>query len=527
MKVYGYVRLSRDEDKNKESLNTQMDYLRSYAKDNNFELVEIIEDDNVSGYSFDRPGLNRLRELIESGQVDVLIAKDLSRIGRHQAQSLIFMEYLTEYGVRLICISDNYDSNIESNDMIVGLKAWYNEIYVKDISKKIKANIRQKQKDGGLVIVPTFGYYKCPNDPKKFEVDIEAAETVRLIFKLFIEGLGVKKIARHLNEQGFKTPGVIKREKYGIDGRQVDTQDHLWYETSVKRILSNDAYMGRLRCGVTKLKGIKGKKVRVPKEEHIVHEDFFPAIITKEEFDLAQLIAQNRLNGNVRAKNNKIHRYAGILKCSECGKGFVARKTTNKTQKIYYTCATYHRYGNEHCSPHRIYEDALNERLLSEVQSLLIDAQTNLELVDKSILNRKKLQLDYEKELDKLVLEISAAKNELKHYSKQFAKGQINEGLFEELSEETNKNLKNLQDRLEEIGERKDISSNMKTHLIKSIDILTTICKNREITNKDIQLMVDKIVVSDTQVKSKQNRIDVDVKVEWRTPFKYHKVTLS
>lgn len=135
MNVYGYARLSRDEDKNKESLNTQIDLIKDYAEENDFKIIKVFEDDNVSGYTYDRHALNELKELIDDGEVDVLIAKDLSRIGRNNGKTLLFLDYLEDNGVRLILTNEDYDSANDNDDMI-GIKTWFNERYIKDISKK-------------------------------------------------------------------------------------------------------------------------------------------------------------------------------------------------------------------------------------------------------------------------------------------------------------------------------------------------------------------------------------------------------
>lgn len=182
MRAYGYVRISRDEDGKRESIGTQKKVVCDYAKENNIELINVFEDNNISGYSFEREGLQQLMTLIEGKKVDILIAKDLSRIGRHNAKTLLFLDYLDDNGVRLVLLNDNYDSKTD-DDTTIGIKTWYNEMYLKDLSRKIKTNMRQKQKEG-LVIVPHYGYMKDPINPKKIVIDYEVSETVKLIFKL-------------------------------------------------------------------------------------------------------------------------------------------------------------------------------------------------------------------------------------------------------------------------------------------------------------------------------------------------------
>lgn len=208
MRAYGYVRISKDEDGKKESIETHKNVIIDFARQNGIELINIFEDNNVSGYTFKRDGLNNLKELIEDGMVDALVAKDLSRIGRHNAKVLLFLDYLDDKKVRLMLKSDNYDSESD-DDTMLGIRAWYNEMYLKDLSKKITANIRQKQKKG-LVIVQHYGYMKDPADKNKLIIDEDVAGTIRLIFKMYLDGYGCNRIAQYLNENGYETPSVHK-----------------------------------------------------------------------------------------------------------------------------------------------------------------------------------------------------------------------------------------------------------------------------------------------------------------------------
>ncbi|HBP66421.1 MAG TPA: recombinase, partial [Desulfosporosinus sp.] len=193
MGAYGYVRISRDEDGSNESISNQKDTIKDFANDQGIELIDIIEDNDISGYSYNRPGIINIIELVDRGELDVLVVKDLSRIGRHNAKTLLFMEDIEDKGVKIHLSSGNMDENFR------GLQTWFNELYVKDISKKTKAALRTKQKNG-RVNVAHFGYMKDPADKTKCIIDEEAAETVRLLFRLYAEGNGLNKIAKYMNE---------------------------------------------------------------------------------------------------------------------------------------------------------------------------------------------------------------------------------------------------------------------------------------------------------------------------------------
>ena len=185
MSVVGYVRLSRDENKkNYSSIENQKMIIENYAKENGMHIDEWFEDDGVSGFSLERPAFSQIVDRIEK-DIDVVIAKDVSRIGRHNAKVLLFIEHIKELGKKLILIDDSYDSTVESDDDILGIKTWFNERYVKDASKKVKRVIQEKQKMGTLIINAPFGYcIRMNNHEKKIEVIEEEAEIIRRIFDI-------------------------------------------------------------------------------------------------------------------------------------------------------------------------------------------------------------------------------------------------------------------------------------------------------------------------------------------------------
>jgi len=508
MKTFGYARISRDEDGKQESIETQSKLIMSYAKDNDIKIENIIQDNNVSGYTFNRPGLNKIKQLINEREIDVLIAKDLSRIGRNNLETLIFLDLLEESNVRLILITDYFDS-FDKNDSrdLLDFKSLYNQFYVKDTSRKIKSNMKQKQRDG-LVMHPTYGYQKIPGSKNKLIIDEDAAEVVKLIFELCIEGYGSKLISRELNKRGIETPSMYRNRTRGTSCNANWTHGNLWIYTTVYRILKNDAYIGTLRCGKTAKKKIKGKTQMVPEEDHIVHLNYMEPIIDKETFYMVQRLLENRATNNVKAKNLKVHKYAGLIKCKECGKGFVARYNKSKNvTSISYICAVYHRYGKEHCSSHRIKEQELDDIIYSELENQIEKHQEMFESIDISINKSIDLKDSQIQKIEQLEVEIFRMKEEIKSYAKQLARELISEELYNELTEENRKLMKNKISRLEEV---KNYSANLKVkkrEVISSIEILKEILDKKELTNTDLVMLIEKIVIE--EVEEKELLIDV------------------
>lgn len=387
MRAYGYVRISRDEDGKKESIDTQRRVLHTFAEEKGIVLVDVLEDNNISGYTMDRPGFNQLKSLILAGSVDLLLVKDLSRIGRHNAKVLLFLDELTDLGIRLVLMNDNYDSSSD-DDTILGIKTWYNELYLKDLSKKITTNIRQKQREG-LVIVESYGYIKDPTNKNKLLIDESTAPVVRLIFSMYLEGMGCAAIAKKLTQMGITTPSMQKFNRQGFGWKPDWVHKDKWSPTGVKRIITNDAYIGTLRCGVSKLPRMKGKRHRAPKEEHIVHENFMEAIISREDFEAVQTILKQRTKNKQRdGQNQRVHRYAGILKCAECGNGFTTRSRRDKEGnliRLVYNCTTHYRFGNEYCSGHTIHESTIDEHVFSTLEAILHSGALQLGEIERRI----------------------------------------------------------------------------------------------------------------------------------------------
>ena len=375
----GYTRISRDEDKeNYSSIESQQLLIYQYASKNDINIKEIYVDDNKSGYTFERPGIKRVREELKNPDMHVVIAKDLSRIGRHNALTLLFIDEVKAAGKRLILpdeSSGGFDTSKDDDD-IIGIKTWYNERYVKDISKKIRSSLKSRQENGTLIIRPFFGY-KVDEKQKKLVIDEETAFIVKEIFKMYLEGYGYRKIAAYMNERKYMTPSMTIAEKYNSCGRTFKNKvANFWSDIHICRILKNDVYTGVLRLGKTRKPGIKTKPVKVSPDEHFVFENAHEALVTKEDFETVQRIISERDTvkfrgtGNASTKNNNI--FSGLLFCGDCGEYMVSYNPKGKKKS--YVCSSYHRRGRHYCSRHRIAE----EELISHIKNHLTFVKTNL-----------------------------------------------------------------------------------------------------------------------------------------------------
>jgi len=379
LNAVGYARISRDEDReNYSSIDSQRLLIYQYASRHGINIANIYVDDNISGYTFERPGLKRIREELENPDIQIVIAKDLSRIGRHNALTLLFIEEVKKAGKRLILPDESiggFDS-FRDDDDIIGIKTWYNERYIKDISRKIRSSLKSRQENGTLIIRPYFGY-KVAEKQKKLVVEEETASVVREIFRLYLEGNGYRKIAEHLNEKKYMTPSMKISEEYGSEGKVFKNRvSNSWRSVHIGRILKNDVYTGTLRLGKTRRPEIKSKAVKVPLEEQYVFENAHEAIIAKEDFRLVQNIISRRGSikfrgtGSISTKNKNL--FSGILFCGDCGEYMVAFNPMGKKKS--YVCGAYHRRGKKYCSRHRIEE----KELINHIKNNLMFIKTSL-----------------------------------------------------------------------------------------------------------------------------------------------------
>ena len=373
MRVWLYARLSNDDDREMNSLLNQREICQAFAEQHGYIIVGQSFDDNISGMSFDRRGLDELTAAVDADKIDAVIVKDLSRLGRHRTQTALFIDYLREHQVRVISATEGVDTFCDEDDLIIGVRGLMNDYYAKDIGKKIRAGYRQKQKDG-IVITPPFGYWKDKNTGQ-IKIDAEASVTVQLIYSLYLQGCGQKEIARRLNAAGRKTPAQLRAERCGREVRHTHkTRDgqFLWTYASVKNILVEEAYTGVLNNHRREYNN--GKAKHIDKTDWYRHEGFFPVIIGKQEWEQVQALLKRQArpaNGN-QAK----HRYAGLLTCRECGNTFIPMiRCWNGKSRVEYVCRGYHRNGKAYCASHRIHEETLDARVW-ELVSMARESRT-------------------------------------------------------------------------------------------------------------------------------------------------------
>ena len=413
-KVYSvglYIRLSR-EDENKtdvsESITNQKSLLLQYVKENNLRVYDIYIDDGYSGTTFDRPGFNRLIRDCENKLVNMVITKDMSRLGRDYIKTGYYLEkYFPEHNIRYIAITDNIDTYLNnSNNDIAPFKAIMNDYYAKDISKKIKSSLRAKQKEGKWVGSRCpYGYDKDINNKNHLVINEEQAGIVRYIFDLSLNGLTCFKIANKLTLENIKTPA----QYYNFNWKNnYNMNMGKWHPKTIKDILTNRLYTGDLVQNRRSKVNYKIKKVVYNKEcDYIVVPNTHEAIIDKELFDRVQSLIPKNVGRNEKREN---HLLDGLLYCGECNHRISVSPRRKIDNRCYTVCNYYRTYLKQKvCTMHSNNYDILEDNILELLKEYCLKYMDK-----KSILNRvidtnndKQNNLRYIKNLEKEISNIN------------------------------------------------------------------------------------------------------------------------
>ena len=348
-----YIRLSHTDDKNNESNSVtnqrkQLDgYIDSQA---DIEAVKEYVDDGVSGIIFDRPAFKQMMEDIESGKINCIIVKDLSRFGREYIETGRYLRTtLPAYGVRFIALNDSIDTLKDSgDDLVVSVKSIINDAYCRDISVKTRSALNVKRENGDYIAAyAPYGYIKADDNHNQLVVDEYPANIVADIYRMKISGMSALKIAESLNGLGVLSPIEYKKSR-GLpfsEGGFGDKGDTNWSPTTIIRILQNEIYTGTLiqgRQGTLNYK-IKDLALR-PESEWVRKENVHTAIISKEDFDLAQRIM--RLDTRTAPGSDKVYIFSGVLICGSCGARMTRKAVPYKGVKYhYYYCPTTKKRG--------------------------------------------------------------------------------------------------------------------------------------------------------------------------------------
>ena len=392
-----YCRLSQDDglDGDSNSIQNQKKILEQYAIDHHFPNPCFYVDDGYSGANFNRPDFQRMITDMENGEIGIIITKDLSRLGRNQLHTGLYIEErFPQFGVRYIAINDNVDTDsTESNDLMP-FKNLFNEWYVRDTSRKIRAVFRAKAERGErLGTRAPYGYRKDKEYNNQLVVDEEAAAVVRRIFSMCAAGSGPSQIARVLKKEKVLRPAMYAYQRFGYRhmGLILD-EPYNWVQSTVARILENELYIGNTINMRFSSKSYKDKrKIEHPREECMVLEGTHEPLIDRETWDIVQRVRQNKRRRTNMDEQNK---YSGLVVCADCGKTMVLHRAhTMSATYNHFTCRTYKKKGAEVCSAHYIRECVLDEIVLEDIRRVTAMARENTAEFASYIGNRQSTEI--------------------------------------------------------------------------------------------------------------------------------------
>lgn len=392
-----YCRLSSEDGPDHESMSigNQRSLLTDYVEKQGWEIVDTYIDDGFSGTNFDRPGFQRMIEDIEKGRVNLVITKDLSRLGRNYIMCGQYTEiYFPERHVRYIALNDGVDTLNQSSSMdITPFKHILNDMYARDISTKIKSTLHAKAKRGEyLGALDPYGYLRSPEDKHKLIINEETAPIVRRIFEMSAAGVGSRHICTVLNDEGILSPAEytrFRKHDSAKDGEFV--RERFWRQTTLRQILKNEMYVGSMVQGRQYTPSYRSKKREpIPKEDWIVVPDMHEGIISRELFDESQ----RKMKARTRAPEKALlpHPFSGLFFCEACGTAMRQHMTSNR-KYVYFVCGRHHQIGKLACSSHYINYNTLyqvvqedihrNAKLFSEDSKRAVQKLMELKCADE------------------------------------------------------------------------------------------------------------------------------------------------
>jgi len=493
-KVALYIRLSRedeDKDTSSESIKNQISLLSQYTKENNLIVYDTYIDDGYSGTTFDRPAFNRMIKDIEDKKINMVITKDMSRLGRDYIETGNLVEkYFPSNNIRYIAVTDNIDTYLDntSND-ITPFKAIMNDMYAKDISKKIRASLKAKMKEGKYIggRAP-YGYKKDKNDKNHLVINKEQSIIVTRIFEMALEGLTPYRIADVLTKERIKPPSSYYDFKWQNKNRVVTNS---WNAKTIKDILINQTYIGNLVQNKKNKVNYKVNKIinNNPKDYIIIKNTHTP-IIDEETFNKVQQILPKRKG---RPDKKEHHLLEGLLYCKECGGRISITPRRKKDNHCYTICNKYRTYIKEKvCTVHSNNYDKLEEEILNTLKECYLPLIDKEKIVIK-ILESKKSTNKITEELKYITKEIAKLNDNLDTIYLDKINNKIADEQYQRVKNKLKQEIEIKQNRLGELNKK-----NMKDN-IKNADIDKYISKEYISRNLIISL-IERIEISENKI---------------------------
>lgn len=536
-RIAGYCRISVDEemDKDNTSIENQKAIISDYvARTFPDSTLDFYADRDRSGYTFEqREDYQKLRRKLFHGEYDILIIKDFSRFSRRTSRGLVELEDLRDAGIRIISIGDGIDFPTSDEWMAIQFRFLVNEMPVTDTSKKVKAVINSRQKEGKWICAVPYGYVMTNTKTMKFVIDEPSAEIVRKIFQLYADGWGYKKIANYLTDQHIPTPRKTEEMRKEAEGEEYVVRSKAeWSLVTISEILSNDFYIGTLRQRKYRRKKINGGDEKLQEVDHIVIANNHQPIVDYKLFSVVQEQMKERSRSNYRGVKKFDNVYTGHLFCGDCGSPMFSMSRGDIPQA--YRCGTYHRRGTKGCSSHHTRVDMLDELLKSFVQKVKDNSEAMLEQLQESIDKEQKETSSSKTVVEVLLQRIEDIKTELKFLARQhvkdIAKHPEREDMLEEVYQEQ---VDDLMQQIEGFRNQIQLATDKHNAIITMnrtaktvMEVFDTIINKDSLTKADVDFILDRIDVYTDHIDIKL-KADIDTLLRTGVPEELQEETVA
>ncbi|WP_294472020.1 recombinase family protein [uncultured Ruminococcus sp.] len=515
-----YCRLSRDDDRSGESVSieTQKKILSDYCTAHGYGIYDFYCDDGWSGTNYDRPEFKRMMADMKSGTINMIVVKDLSRLGRNYIETGNLIEKVfPETGIRFIAIGDDVDTDKENMDLdlMLPMKNLFNDFFPLDVSRKTRQAFKTKAEHGEFIgTFAPYGYRRSAADKHVLEPDPETAPIVLEIFEMAAyQGYGYNKMAKELCRRKVLTPSAYRA---GLEGKPYEKDPYDWNLLSVRVILENQVYLGHMVNGKRRTVSIKSKRViRVPEEKWIVVKHTHEPLVSEQLWEDAHA----RLGARKRTgKTGQVNMFAGLVKCDCCGKALTLANSSG--HKNYFACNTYKRKGKEACTFHYLRYDLLYQVVLADLRSKLKTVHRDEDAFVRKVMKKlgtvdDRKQMQMRREMDDVSKRLSKLDAKFDKLYDDRLEGIISDKKFREMAEKCETEQNQLEARSAQLQQQLGEQSEAEQNVSRFLETIREYAEIRELDAELLNRMIDKIVVSD-RVPDENGGFSQKIKIYYR-----------
>ncbi len=497
-----YERLSRDDNLEGESysIGNQKKLLTKVAKEKGYTNLVHFLDDGISGVTMDRPGFNDMMEQLAAGKAAAVFVKDLSRLGRNYIEvGRLTEEFFPEHDIRLVAVSDNIDT-AEGENELAPIRNLFNEWYARDISKKRRISNKIKGNAGEPMGPPPYGYKKDPDDPKRWIVDEEAAQVVRRVFRMTLDGYGTEQIATIFSEEKILTPIAYWREK-GVNrpGKSKLRGPYMWNSSTITHILSLQEYCGDILNFKTYSKSYKNKKrLANDRENWVIFQDVHEPIIERAVFEQVQ---QKR--GKIRKRRThegERNMFSGLLVCADCGHNLHFHFNQGNPDIKYFNCSNYKGNRGSCTSTHYVRVDFLEQVVLGEIRRLTKFASQFEDEFVKAVIGHSQQAEATDRKLKEKELKALQARDEeldglFERIYEDNVSGKLSDDRFARMSRRYEEEQKELAEKIKALRAEIDKQNSQSMTTDMFISLVRKYTRARKLTPRMLNELIEKIEV--------------------------------